>query len=215
MTLLEFVNEFRFKYDAASNGGPDIDPYEMSLMLTQAVKDITDLAVSTYEANDESRRLVAGILKYHNSTISQDSTDSKQTLKYKVSLPEKLVAVLREVPSLDNCTGTPEVVVARMDEVSSLLNNPFKKPNKRKVLKLEKDKGFVSIYSTEVLKSYTITYIPEIIPIIVEDLEDDLSIEGLSSQSETNLPAFIHSKIVDVAVTKAIMATRSNSIQKS
>jgi hypothetical protein len=215
MTLLEFVNEFRFKYDAASNGGPDIDPYEMSLMLTQAVKDITDMAVSTYEANEESRRLVAGILKYHNSTISTDISEFKKVLKYKVSLPVKLVSILREVPGLDNCTVAPEVIIARIDEVNSLLNNPFKKPNKRKVLKLERDKGFISIYATEVLRSYAITYIPEIAPIIVEDLEDDLSIEGLKSKSETNLPAFVHSKIVDVAVMKAIMATRSNSIQKS
>jgi hypothetical protein len=207
MTLLEFVNEFRFKYDAASNGGPDIDPYEMSLMLTQAVKDITDMAVSTYEANEESRRLVAGILKYHNSTISTDISEFKKVLKYKVSLPVKLVSILREVPGLDNCTVAPEVIIARIDEVNSLLNNPFKKPNKRKVLKLERDKGFISIYATEVLRSYAITYIPEI--------EDDLSIEGLKSKSETNLPAFVHSKIVDVAVMKAIMATRSNSIQKS
>jgi len=214
MTLAEFVNEFRFKYDAASNGGPDIDDYEMSLMLTQAVKDITEMAINTYESSEESRRLMAGLLKYHECEISAEDDKSIHILKYKVSLPNKLIAIIREVPKLDNCTESPEVVVAKMDEVNSLLNNPFKKPNKRKVLKLERNKGFITVYSAEKLVTYTITYVAEIDPIIIADLEDDLSIEGLSDENETTLPAFIHSKIVDVAVVKAIMATRSNTIQK-
>jgi hypothetical protein len=153
-------------------------------------------------------------LKYHNGVISKEDSDSSNAFKYKVSLPVKLVALIRESPSLSNCAGTPEVVVARMDDVNSLLNNPFKKPNKRKVLKLERNKSFITIYSEEALTDYLITYIAEIEPIIVEDLEGDLTVEGLSEEHETNLPSFIHSKIVDVAVMKAIMATRSNSIQK-
>jgi len=215
MTLSEFVNEFRFKYDAASSGGPDIDSYEMSLMLTQAVKDVTEMAINSYETNEESRRMVAGLLKYKNGVITKEDSDHPGFLKYKVSMPYNAIAIIRESPTLDNCTSTPEVVVSRLDEVNSLLNNPFKMPNKRKVLKLERDKEAITIYSREVLKHYLITYVSEIDPIIVEDLEDGLTIEGLSDESETSLPAFIHSKIIDVAVLKTIMATRSNSIQKS
>ena len=38
MNLEELKREFLFKYDAASNGGPDLNNYEISVCLTQAAK---------------------------------------------------------------------------------------------------------------------------------------------------------------------------------
>lgn len=214
MTLSEFKDEFNFKYDAASQGGPDIDDYEMSLMLTQAVRDITELAVGTYEANEESKRLMAGLLKYHNGAITKVENASKKFMEYTVSLPEKLLAILREEPKLNNCVDIPEVVVSRIDEVNTLMNNPFKKPNARKVLKIEKSKTQITVFTNEELKAYKITYVKDIDPIIVSDLDDGLSIEGLIVQHETILPAYMHHKIIDVAVMKAISIARTNTIQK-
>jgi len=214
MTLEEFRNEFNFKYDAASQGGPDIDDYEMSIVLTQAVRDVVEAAVGSYETNEESRRIVANLLKYHNGVVVKIGNLSSTLSEYTVSLPSKLIAIIREEPKLDNCIVTPEVVVSRIDEINSFMNNPFKKPNKRKVLKIENNSVLITVFSSEALKSYRITYIKEIDPIIVSDLDSGLSIDGLSLKSQTTLPAFIHSKIIDVAVMKAISIARTNGIQK-
>ena len=214
MTLLEFREEFNFKYDAASQGGPDIDDYEMSLMLTQAVRDITELAVATYETNEDSRRLMAGLLMYHNGTIAKITNSSAGFMEYSVTLPEKLLAILREEPKLNNCVDTPLVVVSRMDEINTLLNNPFKKPNKRKVLKLEKSKTHITVFASEELESYKITYVKDIDPIVISELPTGLSIEGISTKHETILPAYMHHKIIDVAVAKTIGIVRSNGLQK-
>jgi hypothetical protein len=213
MTLQEFKDEFKFKYDAASNGGPDIDDYEMSLVLTQAVKDITDLAILKYEEDEDSRRLISHILKYHESIISEEGVTSG-IRKNKVSLPEKLMRIVREEPKLENCIGFPEVFAARIDEINTLINNSFKKPTKRKVLKIEREKGFITVFSSVKLTNYKITYIPEIVPIIVSDLTElgDYTVEGLSDETETVLPAYIHDKIVDVAVARAIRIVRTNTI---
>lgn len=214
MTLAEFKNEFNFKYDAASQGGPDIDDYEMSLMLTQAVRDITDLAVSTYEANDDSRRLVAPLLKYHPGVVTLISTSASGIKKYSVSLPANLMSILREEPVI-GITEVPEVVVCSVDQANVLLNNPFKKPNKRKVFKVEQDKTKITVYSLLALTAYKITYVAEIEPIIVEALPFGLTIEGLSAKHATILPAFSHSKLIDLAVLKAMNAVRTSGVSQS
>lgn len=214
MNLEEFRNEFNFKYDAASQGGPDIDDYEMSIVLTQAVRDVTEAALENFESNEESRRIVSHIIKYHDGAIVKIANLTPSILKYTVSLPEKLMAIVREEPKLNNCIAVPEVVVGRLDEVNSFLNNSFKKPNKRKVIRIENNKAFITVFSSEILNSYRITYIKEIDPIIISDLDEGLSIEGFDAQHETTLPAFIHSKIIDVAVFKAISIVRTNNAQK-
>lgn len=213
MTLDEFFEEFKFKYDGASMGGPDLDKYEISLLLTQAVKDFTEIAVDRFEIDEDSRRIVSFLLKYHNGSISIDNTFDKKIKKYNVSLPDKMVRLLREEPSLKGCVEYPEVIVARIDEVNTFINNSFKRPNKRKVLKIEKDKSFISVFSAVELVGYKITYLPEITPIILEDLEDELSIEGINTATETILPSYVHSKLIDIAVIKAIGTVRSNGLQ--
>ena len=211
MNLQEFKEEFNFKYDAASKGGPDIDDYEMSLMLTQAVKDITEAAIASYETEEASKRLIAGLLKYYTSTVTA-VTSARKFLEYNVTLPEKLIAILREEPEIESCASYPEIVSCRVDEFNSLINNPFKRPSFRKVLRMEKDKSNITVFSSSKLKSYKITYIKEIKPIIISTLDSGLSIEGITTVSQTELPNFIHSKIIDIAVMKTIKTVRSNYI---
>jgi len=211
MTLDEFREEFKFKYDGASEGGPDLDDYEVSLLLTQAVKDLTELAISKFEEDEDSRRLVSFLLKYHDGVISLESTTGK-IKKYKVSLPEKMMRLLREEPELKGCVSFPEVIVSRIDEINTFLNNSFKQPNKRKVVRIEKDKSFINVLSSIDLLRYRITYIPEIVPIILSDI-DDMSIEGKSEPTNTILPAYVHDKLIDIAVVRAMRTVRSSGIQ--
>lgn len=213
MTLNEFKEEFRFKYDAASKGAPDIDDYEMSLMLTQAVRDVTELAVSTFEANEDSKRLVAPLLKYHDASLTLMETTDTGIKRYDVSLPAKVMAVLREEPKIAGSTGIIEVVVCGIDQANVLLKNPFKKPNKRRVIKTEKNNTTISVWASNVITSYRITYVAEIEPIIVEALSFGLTIEGKSAKNNTILPAFCHSKIIDLAVAKTNQAVRTNGPQ--
>jgi hypothetical protein len=211
MTLDEFRDEFKFKYDGASMGGPDLDDYEVSLLLTQAVKDLTELAVSKFEEDEDSRRLVSFLMKYHEGAVSIDTTVGK-IKKYNVTLPSKIMRILREEPELKGCVSFPEVIVARIDEINTFLNNSFKQPNKRKVVKIEKDKSTISVFSKIDLLKYKITYLPEIVPIIISDLDGE-SIEGLDVETNTILPAYVHDKLIDIAVAIAIRTVRSSGVQ--
>jgi len=219
MTLQEFNDEFRFKYDAASNGGPDLNSYEKSLCLTQACRDIIKEAYSTYETNERSKRILAPLLKEFNSTIEAITDDLTNFNCYLVNLPTDLNYILREEAKINNCISYPTIENTKIDYLSTYLKNPFRKPSKRKIIKVEYSSINFKIYSSEVLLNYKIKYIKKYSPIILEDFTDDPelngdeSIEGLNIQTITELPYFIHDEIVDKAVIIAIKTTRENTLQ--
>lgn len=219
MTLQEFNDEFRFKYDAASSGGPDLNSYEKSLCLTQACRDMILEAYKSYESSEISRRILAPLLKEHNSTITPVLDDMTNFKSFLVSTPQDLNYVLREEAKLDNCGFNPKIEITDLDNLSNFLRSPFKKPSKRKIIKVENSNTNFRIYSKDVLSKYKIKYLKRALPIILEDfttdpeLNGDETIEGLNTQTITELPYFIHDKIVDKAVIIAIKATRENSLQ--
>ena len=219
MTLLEFANEFRFKYDAASNGGPDINSYEMSLCLTQAVRDIIDEAYANYENSEKSKRILAPLLKEHNSSINNLSDDFVLLNCYSVSLPQDLKYVVREEANVSGCKIIMKVEISDLDHLTEYLNNPFKRPNSRKIVRTELNSTAFKIYSELDLLKYNIKYIKNESPIIVINfasdptLIGDETISGLNIATNTELPEFIHDEIVDKAVIIAIKTVRSNSLQ--
>jgi len=219
MTLQEFNDEFRFKYDAASNGGPDLNSYEKSLCLTQACRDIIKDSYSTYETNERSKRVLAPLLKEFNSTIQSISDDLTNFNCYLVNLPTDLNYILREEAKINNCIEFPIIENTKLDYLSSYLRNPFRKPSKRSIIKVEYNNTSFKIYSSEELLNYKFKYLKKYTPIILVDFEDDPelngdeSIEGLNTSTITELPYFVHDEIIDRAVIIAIKTTRENTLQ--
>lgn len=209
MTTQEFNEEFRLLYDLQSKGGPSLDVYEISLFLTLAAKEIQTLAVDSYETNERSRRMINGILKNKESILEKNLIIGTKFFKYKTSLPDNLMAIFRENVKLKNCIEFPKIVDSRLDELNENLVNPFKRPNKKKVLRVEEETGKISLYSTEEIESHKVTYCEFVEPIIIADLDYGLTIEGKSTENNTNLPSLIHSKIVELGVAKAINTTRT------
>lgn len=219
MNLQEFNDEFRFKYDAASSGGPDLNSYEKSLCLTQACKDMIVEAYMSYESSEISRRILAPLLKEHNSVITPIIDDMTNFKSYLVSIPQDLNYVLREEAKQLNCGFNPKIEITDLDNLSNFLRSPFKRPNKRKIIKVENSDTNFKIYTKDDLSKYKIKYIKKSLPIILEDFVSDPelsgteTIEGLNTQTTTELPFFVHDKIIDRAVIIAIKATRENSLQ--
>lgn len=219
MTLQEFNTEFQFKYDSASNGAPDLNSYEKSLCLTQACRDIIDNAYSTYETNERSKRILAPLLASHDSVIQANTDDLTNLNCFLVSLPQDLNYILLEEAKLTNCNYHIEIVNTDLDYLNTFLKNPFKKPNQRKILRIEYNKEKLKIYSIGTLTKYRIKYLKKYSPIILTNLATDPellnneTIEGLQAPTLTELPYFIHDEIVDKAVIIAIKTTRENSLQ--
>mgnify|MGYP003526461646 CR=1 FL=1 len=219
MTVAEFKNEFLFKYDAASNGGPDLNNYEISVCLTQAVKDVVKDAYDSYESSEKSKRIVAPLLKNHSSSISNNANDFWPGITSLVSLPKDLQYIVLERVKLKNCIETTRIEIVDLDNLENALNNSFKRPNKRKVVRVEYNETDGEIFSTEEIKSYSIRYIKKPSPIIVSDfaLDQDLigdeTLAGLNIITNTELPEFVHDDIIQKAVIIAIKTTRQNSLE--
>jgi len=219
MTLQEFNDEFQFKYDAASNGGPDLNTYEKSICLTQACRDIIEDAYNSYETNERSKRILAPLLKEYNSVIEANTDDLSNFKCYLVNLPTDLNYILREEAKLKNCNYHIKIVNTDLDHLTEFLNNPFKKPNNRKIIRAEYNNTQLKIYSDIELLNYKIKYLKKYSPIILSDLSTapelfgDNTIEGLQAPTNTELPYFIHDDIIDKAVIIAIKTTRENNLQ--
>jgi hypothetical protein len=64
--------------------------------------------------------------------------------------------------------------------------------------------GKVKLYSKYKIDKYIITYLEKPNPIILEDLSDyNLTIEGISTESESNVNPILHKAILERAVALA------------
>lgn len=207
MTNTEFDTQFDIFYNnIASNAAPSVDAYEKSVFLTQAQKDVIigvyngkDTPGLSFESTEESRRYLSNLVKTH-------SIDSFEEL---IELPEDLWFIVREEVERKYNTecSLREIIVVptTLDNLTKTLNNPFKQPSKNKVLRVDLE-GKIKLYSNTELSKYTITYIKKPNPIILQDLDEGLTIEGKSNQTESDVNPLLHSAILSKAVSLAKMA---------
>lgn len=219
MDIQEMKREFLFKYDAASNGGPSLNNYEISVCLTQGARDIFNAAYASYETNEISKVIMAPFL---DSTQGQPSPVEDEFTRFKTFIfntPDTIKFRIRDAVKLQGCIDHPTVIVVDKDYLSTFLNNPYKQPSKRKVLREDISTSQVKLYADRNIELYKIDFIKRDTPVIVADfeedpeLEGDESIEGFNTESMTLIPSDFHDKIVDRAVIHAIVATRENSLQ--
>lgn len=221
MTVQEMEMEFKFKYDSASNGGPDLNSYETSLCLTQAARDLISASYLSYETNEISKRVLSPFLTVKNfdnptSTIDPFSGLMSYTLEYSdVDFSYRV----RDRVKLKGCITNPKVIVIRKDNLQEYLNNPFKTPNERKVLREDLNETSVKIFSSIPLDKYQLEFIKRDKPIIIRDFDldptlmGDETIEGLNTESMTLIPEMYHDRIVNRAVQLAIVYTRENGLK--
>jgi hypothetical protein len=95
------------------------------------------------------------------------------------------------------------------DELSKILKNPFRGPSNNRVLRLDIGDNIVELISVNDISSYKIRYIRKPNPIILTDLEDDLSINGQFEESECELDSSLHRTILDRAVALALQTMYS------
>lgn len=217
MTNPEFSIEFDILYNnISSNKAPGINEYEKSVFLTKAQEQIvTELysgrnnTYNSFEETEEQRRYLNSLVTTHNCQAQQNVAPNHLTNKsYSFELPEDLLYITYEVCK----TGSMKEFVVypvSQDELSKIINNPFRGPSKNRVLRLDNGSNTVEIISNEEIAMYNIRYIRKPNPIILTDLEDDLSINGISEESECELDSSLHRTILDRAVALALQTMYS------
>lgn len=110
------------------------------------------------------------------------------------------------------CAGISSLQVTpiRQDQYHRLRKNPFRGANNRRALRLDLPENIVEIISQFKVKSYYLRYLRKPNPIIVEDLDGGLTINGSSNRTECELPEALHYPILELAVRKATQALKQN-----
>ena len=228
------VNDFSSQFDVLLNsyavptifvstdnpGTIELDEYEKSLLLTKSQEDLTIELYSgrnsmgtSFEETEEMRRYLSKLVKEaklepittsNNKPLGIDSNSKFFTL------PADLWFITYESVSIsdgkcDNMT-TMDVYPVTQDEYHKIKKNPFRGANNRRSLRLDLSDGVVEIVSKYTVTEYYLRYLRKLRPIVLINLGDEQSIEGINTISECELPEILHQRILDRAVQLALQS---------
>lgn len=197
-----------------------LDEYEKSTFLTNAQEQlIIDIYSGrnviygkSFEQTEEIRRYLSNLVEtYETSTkvtgklgLSQDSVFFE--------IPQDTWFITYEVAFLKDsrlgCLDGIEasVVPLPQDDLYRAKDNPFRGPSKDRVLRLDIKSDLAELISKYNVDRYLMRYISQPAPIILVDLPDGLSINGVSTESECELNPVVHRAILERAVQLAIIS---------
>ena len=203
MTLQEFSIEFDMLYNnISSDQAPGLTEYEKSVFLTQAQNALVlDLYKGTsgdsFESTEEVTRYLYSLVK----TYTEESLEAEVSFgfnKYTIT-PSSDVLFIVYQSAISDKNRDLLVVPTTHDKLFKDLNNPFKRPNSNKVLAVSDENGIL-LYSKDALDKYYFKYLRLPKPIILETMNDGLTIGNENTQSDTELPESLHMQILLRAV---------------
>lgn len=199
--------------------------YEKSIYLTKAQEALVQEVYSgkytadSFERTEEVRRQLDALVQqvaFRENTESNHLSDKFKHTTY--NLPNDCWYIVYEQAKFGSDAGeciansVADVVPVTHDEYQRTINNPFRGPNKRRVLRLDIGKLEVELVSSYNIDTYTIRYIKRPEPIVLCDLEaDGLNINGVVSPQTCQLSDLIHQEILSRAVTMALSHRLNNT----
>jgi hypothetical protein len=203
------------------------DEYEKSVFLTKAAYDLVVGLYSgrlniqgTFESTEELRRYLDSLVKTKSYDTPSTSTNigvSNSSIFY--TLPSNIAFItLEQIIFNDNTLGCfdgsrANVMPITHDEYNKIKDNPFRGPTRYKALRLDYGNHEVEIISKYKVGKYLIKYIEQPSPIVLVNLPDNLSINGVSVQTECTLHPLLHRRILEMAVREALLS-RGSQLKK-
>ena len=232
MTTEEFSNEFDTLLNSYSTtevfgktpSTVELDEYEKSIFLTKAQEEIV---IGTYngknqfgdsfESTEEIRRYLSSLIKTYITTDKKVEYIGLSKSSVFFELPNDLWFITYEAVNLkDDGLGcingeNISVIPITQDEYHRIKKNPFRGTNERRALRLDLNNKVVEIISKYNIEKYLVRYLSRPAPIILTDLTDNLSINGISVKTECELNPVVHRAILERAVKLAIISRVPNA----
>lgn len=197
-----------------------LDEYEKSTFLTNAQEElIIDIYSGRNVVYGKSFEQTEEIRRYLSNLVETYETSTKVTGKLGLSqdsvffnIPQDTWFITYEVAFLKDsrlgCLDGIEasVVPLPQDDLYRAKDNPFRGPSKDRVLRLDIKSDLAELISKYNVDKYLMRYISQPTPIILEDLPDGLSINGVSTESKCELNPVVHRAILERAVQLAIIS---------
>lgn len=236
MTIQEFSNGFDTlvsSYSATADFGHEtsrlslaFDEYEKSQFLTIAQEELVvnlytgnNSKGESFESSEEIRRYLANLVVDKNlkpiTNTSGTPLGLSTTSKF-FTLPDnpKVWFIIYEAVIISNgkCEGKTSMKVypVRHDEYQNIKDNPFRGANDRRALRLDLSEGNIEIVCKYNVTDYYIRYIMKLTPIVLVDLSDGLSINGISNATDCQLHEALHHRILERAVMLALQSKGIN-----
>ena len=236
MTTSEFSNEFDLLYNnIMSNQAPGLDEYEKSAFLTKAQYEVLKNYFNPkgnkygegFDGNpkrqiDFSTLITAAKPDKYIPIGTYVKFDDRSIL---YQMPKDIFVVLNET-ALNTSDGNKRlisIVPIDYDNYSRLMSKPWKQPLKNQGWRLFQSTGGVDFISEVIVKTgstltdYKIRYVRRPKPIVLVNLSDEysnVSIEGVTKQTECELDSILHPEILQRAVEIA-KATYTGDINSS
>lgn len=219
-TLLNSYNTQAAYGEQASKREIVLDEYEKSVLLTQAQEEIVvnlyngrNPYGAAFEGTEELRRYLEGLVKT-KKYLSEDAIESTGVNENSVffKLPDDIAFItLEQVTFDDELLGCYDGSVASVypitqDEYERVKNNPFRGPTKYKVIRLDPGDNLVELVSKYKIGTYLLRYLSRPNPIILEDLPNELTINGENMEKECELNPILHDTILTRAVQLALQS---------
>lgn len=208
MTSQDFSQEFDLLYNnISSNQAPGLTEYEKSVFLTQAQE---ALVLDLYKGvTGDSFETTEEVTRYLSSLVTSDSPipTGRNMLydfyEYTITLNDDVWFKVFESATIDASSNKRDVIVipTTHNNLQKDLQNPFRRPNKNRILSIEEE-GKVIIYSSimEGLDNYYYKYLKRPNPIVLEESEEPIN--GVTEFS-VDLPESLHRQILLRAVQMA------------
>lgn len=206
-----------------------INEYEKSLFLTRAQEEIVKSIYNgspisdSFEKTENVRKQLDSLTKQviYNGTTKQDTGLHDKFNHYSFELPEDCWYIIFEqattIPSDNKCDSEKLLYVSPVthDDYQRIVQNPFRGPNARRALRLDFGKLQVEVVANYELKQYLVRYLAKPTPIVLCDLtNEDVSIEGITTPTECELPELLHQDILNRAVQLVITSRVALNNQK-
>lgn len=230
MTIEDFSNGFDTLMNSYSRvpdeGTQDplaLDEYEKSLFLTQAQEEIAlslytgkNATGESFEVTEENRRYLADLIKEAILTPITNSNGSilgiDSSSKF-FTLPEDVWFITYESARVTNTCrhdcrhiNTIEAIPITQDEYHKVRRNPFRGVSSRRALRLDLADNVIEVISKKPVLKYYIRYIRKLTPIVLIDLPDGMSIQGVREATNCQLHEGLHKSILQRAVMLAIQS---------
>lgn len=193
------------------------NPYNFSFEEKEIIREALDSIVKTYTSSTpapEAYDVMPASSPFQTGILNLPRGKKRETALF--FIPENLLWIVYEQVTYGECSCDPcikdRVALVQPclhDELYRRLHNPFRGPNKNRVLRLNVGNNVVELISDYPIGSYMLRYVKKPKPIILTDLPDELSIEGQAEAPEDNeqaceLPEILHPLILKAAVLRAI-----------
>jgi len=203
----------------------EFDEYEKSLWLTRAQESLVialyngrNVLGESFESTEELRRYLDPLVKTKVYLTSEQIAGTGVSAMSKFyQIPEDLAFIVMEQVALNDaslgCYNGTTVLVRPVthDEYERVKNNPFVGPSKRRALRLDAGDGVLEIVSKYTIGNYTIRYVSKPTPIVLEDMPDGVSVDGVSQTTECILNPLLHNTILENAVRMALSSKAVNT----